>query len=80
MKLSKLLKNRIVQNAGWIIGGRLANKLLSFLVGIITARYLGPDNYGLINYAAAFITFSASVQVASVPWKMPGLPPPLPPS
>lgn len=50
-----------MQNAGWIVGGRLSNKLLSFLVGIITARYLGPDNYGLINYAAAFITFAASL-------------------
>ncbi len=61
MNIKNVLKNRTVKNAGWIIGGRLANKLLAFVVGIITARYLGPDNFGLINYAAAYITFFASL-------------------
>lgn len=61
MKLSRILKNRIFKNAGWIIGGRLVNKLLAFLVSIVTARYLGPGNYGLINYAMAYITFAASL-------------------
>lgn len=61
MNLKKILKNKTVKNAGWIIGGRLVNKALAFLVGILTARYLGPSNYGLINYAAAYITFFASV-------------------
>ena len=61
MRLNGILKNRIVQNAGWLIGGRLINKLMAFLVSIITARYLGPDDYGLINYAAAYITFAASL-------------------
>ena len=61
MKLNHFLKNRTVRNAGWIIGGRIANKLLAFLVGILTARYLGPSNYGLINYAATYITFFASL-------------------
>lgn len=39
----------------------MANKLLAFLVGILTARYLGPSNYGLINYAAAYTSFFASI-------------------
>lgn len=61
MNLKKILRNRTVTNAGWIIGGRLANKVLAFLVSIITARYLGPDNFGLITYATAFTTFFASL-------------------
>ncbi len=61
MWLQTLRKNRIVKNAGWIIGGKLANRLLAFLVGILTARYLGPANYGLINYATAYITFFSSL-------------------
>ena len=61
MNLKKILNNKVVKNAGWIVGGRLVNKVLAFLVGILTARYLGPSNYGLINYAAAYITFFASV-------------------
>ena len=59
--LRKIKKNRVVRNAGWIIGGKLANKVLAFVVGIFAARYLGPSNYGLINYASAYATFFASL-------------------
>lgn len=61
MNLIKILKNRTVKNVGWIVGGRLANKILAFVVGVFTARYLGPDNFGLINYAAAYTAFFASL-------------------
>lgn len=61
MGLRNISTNKVVKNASWIIGGRLVNKLLAFLVGILTARYLGPSNYGLINYAAAYISFFASI-------------------
>lgn len=57
----RLLKNREIRNAGWIISGRVLNKLLAFIVGIMTANYLGPSNYGLINYATAYTTFFASL-------------------
>ncbi len=57
----RLLENREIINAGWIISGRVLNKLLAFVVGILTANYLGPSNYGLINYATAYTTFFASV-------------------
>ena len=56
-----LRKNKAVKNAGWIIGGKVSNKLLAFVVAIFAARYLGPSNYGLINYAAAYATFFASL-------------------
>ena len=59
--LQKLRKNKVVRNAGWIIGGKTANKLLAFVVGVFAARYLGPSDYGLINYAAAYATFFASL-------------------
>ena len=60
MNPKKLFQNKTLQNAGWLIGGRITTKLLSFLVGILTARYLGPANQGLIEYVAAYITFFAS--------------------
>lgn len=61
MNFRNILKNKTVKNAGWIIGGRLTNKALSFLVGILTARYLGPGNYGLIGYVSAYVTFFAAL-------------------
>ncbi|MDO4622419.1 MAG: flippase [Eubacteriales bacterium] len=61
MNLKKIVKNKVIKNAGWLIGGKIINKILAFIVGILTARYLGPGNYGLINYAAAYTTFFAAV-------------------
>ena len=57
----RILKNREMINAGWIIGGRVLNKILAFIVGILTVNYLGPSNYGLISYAASYTTFFASL-------------------
>lgn len=59
--MQKWIKSKVVKNAGWLIGGKLANKCLAFLTGILAARYLGPDHYGLINYAIAYTTFFASL-------------------
>ena len=61
MKILSLLKNKVVKNAGWIIGGRIVHMICAFVVSLLTARYLGPGNYGLINYAAAYTTFFYSI-------------------
>ena len=53
----EILKNKEVKNASWMIGGRIAQMMLSLFVGILTARYLGPNNYGLINYGTAYVAF-----------------------
>lgn len=57
MKIKTLLKSRETRNASWIIGGRVAQMLLSLIVGVLTARFLGPGNYGLINYGNAYVAF-----------------------
>lgn len=53
----KLFQNKIVKNAGWLIGGKIAQSVLAFIIGILTARYLGPSNYGTISYAASVVAF-----------------------
>ncbi len=57
MKLLALLRNKEAKNAGWLIGGRVLQMIFSLLVGILTARYLGPGNYGLISYGTAYVSF-----------------------
>lgn len=49
--------NKILNNAKWILMCRIAQSLLQLLIGMLTARYLGPSNYGLINYAASVVAF-----------------------
>lgn len=60
MKVLNLLKNKTAKNAGWIVGEKIIQMLLSLVVGLLTARYLGPSNYGLINYATSFTAFFAA--------------------
>lgn len=60
MKIQRLLSSKVTKNAGWIIAGRVYHMMLAFLVGLITARYLGPANYGLINYATSITAFFTS--------------------
>ena len=55
--IKRILKNAVVKNAGWLIAGRIIQMLISLVVGLLTARYLGPSNYGLINYANAYTAF-----------------------
>ena len=56
MKQSSALKN-----AGWIIGCKIIKAFLTLVVTMITARYLGPANYGLISYAASIVAFVAPI-------------------
>lgn len=49
--------NKVIKNASWIIACRIAQAVFSLLVTMLTARYFGPSNYGLINYAASVVSF-----------------------
>lgn len=55
--LKRVLKNKIFSNVSWIIIGKIFQMIISLLVGMLTARYLGPTNYGIIGYVTSFITF-----------------------
>ena len=49
--------NRTWRNASWIIGCRVVQSLLSFVVSLMSARYLGPSNYGILQYATSLVAF-----------------------
>lgn len=51
------MKNKVIKNASWIIGGKVIQALLGLVVNTITTRYLGPSNYGLISYASSIVAF-----------------------
>ncbi len=40
-----------------MIGCKIAQSVISLIIGMLTARYLGPSNYGLISYAASIAVF-----------------------
>ncbi len=56
-------------NTGWMLAGQIFALVLSFFIGAWVARYLGPDDYGTLNYALAFaglFGFIASFGVDSI--------------
>lgn len=56
-----MFQNKIFQNAKWIIGCKIVQAVLQLAVTMLSARYLGPSNYGLISYAASLVAFAVPV-------------------
>lgn len=56
--LEKLQKHstikKVLKNVGWLTLDRFLQLIISVLVGIWVARYLGPSDFGLLNFAIAF--------------------------
>lgn len=57
---------KILGNIGWQLADSLVRMGLGLLLGIWLARYLGPEQFGLLSYALAFVALFA-------PLAMPGL-------
>lgn len=51
------MDNAVINNAFWIIGCKVGKAVLTLIVNMITARYLGVADYGVLNYAASIIIF-----------------------
>lgn len=48
-------KEKIFRNLFWAVLGKMVTLAGSLFVGIIIARYLGPEQYGLMNYVISFV-------------------------
>ena len=49
--------SQVFHNAKWIILCKIAQSVLQLVIGMISAQYLGPSNYGLLHYAASILAF-----------------------
>jgi len=43
------------KNTGWMFFGQIFSLIISFFVGVWVARYLGPENFGILSYTLAFV-------------------------
>lgn len=59
--INRVIHSQEGKNASWIIIGRIVQMILSFIISILTARYLGPGDFGIINYAGAYVAFFTSL-------------------
>lgn len=59
--IRKKIHSKFLKNTGWIIGQQIVHMLLSLIVGMLSARYLGPEKYGIINYVSSFVTIFSCI-------------------
>ena len=48
-------KEKVVSNVVWAVTGKVVTLLGGLLVGIFVARYLGPEQYGLMSYVMSYV-------------------------
>lgn len=56
-------KKNVLSNVGWATLGRIVRVLTETLVSIFVARYLGPSDYGLMNYVVSFVAIFTTISV-----------------
>ncbi|MBD1940405.1 flippase [Microcoleus sp. FACHB-68] len=48
-------QRQIIGNTGWLFASRILRLGLGLVVGVLLARYLGPEQFGLYNYTISFV-------------------------
>lgn len=59
--MAESLKDRTVRGAGWSFADSVLGQGISFIVGLVLAHLLTPDEYGLIGIITIFITVLNSI-------------------
>ena len=59
--MSDSLKNKTVKGLSWSFVDNIANSGITFLVGLVLARLLSPQEYGVMAIVAIFIAVSNSI-------------------
>jgi len=52
---------RYLANTSWTLAERVIRILVSLFVGILIARYLGPEHFGILSYAISFVALFSSI-------------------
>ena len=52
---------QILGNTGWLFAEKLIRLVTGLTLGVWVARYLGPGNFGLLNYATSFVLLFSAI-------------------
>jgi len=58
---------KILNNAAWLFSDKLLRAGLGLFVGVWVARYLGPDDFGLLSFAVAFVSLFGALSTLGLP-------------
>lgn len=53
------IKQQTISGVGWSAGARIAKQILQFIISVILARLLTPEDFGLVGMIAVFTGFAA---------------------
>jgi PST family polysaccharide transporter len=53
---SRPLLAALAANTGWLLGEKILRLAVGLIVGALTVRYLGAEQFGLLSYALALVT------------------------
>lgn len=59
--MAESLKQKTVKGVGWSFADNIANQGITFLVGLVLARLITPEEYGLIGIILIFVAVSDSI-------------------
>lgn len=59
--MNNFSNKKVLKNTVWLIGCRIIQAILGFIISMLTARFLGPANFGLISYAASIVAFFSPI-------------------
>ena len=59
--MAESLKNKTIKGVGWSAADNLSQHAVTFLVSIVLARLLTPDDYGLIGIVTIFTLVSQAL-------------------
>ncbi len=48
-------QKKVFKNVMWALAGKVVGMLSGLLVGVLVGRYLGPRQYGLMNYVISYV-------------------------
>lgn len=54
-------KLSFISNTSWMMAQQIYSMILSLVAGSLSARYLGPSNYGLLSYGSSLISLFTMV-------------------
>jgi O-antigen/teichoic acid export membrane protein len=58
---SNVSLHKIIANTSWLFFERIFRMIVTLFVGVWVARYLGPEQFGLLNYAQAFVALFTAI-------------------
>ena len=60
------MRERLFANLNWLFADRIIRIVGGLVIGIWVARYLGPGDYGLLNFALSFVALFGTVGRLSI--------------